>query len=454
MTNTQIAPASQELITPQRDWFDDVPRSGKRPLLAGYAILIFGFFGFGGWAATAPIDGAVVASGVFVATSQNKIIQHLEGGIIEEILVAEGQIVERDQPLVRLQDTNAQSDLKRLKIRQAQLIAMDARLHAEAAGDKVVTYPKTLMAAPISDDIRAVLKSQDAIFTARQQKLVNEIEILKKSIAAFKQRINGNQAQLTSATEQHVLITEELMGKKKLFQAGLVRKPEYFALKRAHANMFGEMGRRQSEIGDTNERIAGTLSQIQRVRNIAIQTAVEERHQIDGELKDIRERIKSAESVLGRIEIKAPVRGIVVKLHYHTAGGVIRPGNNILALLPMGDELVIEARIRPEDIDIVTTGQLANVRLTALSQRVTPMVPGNVIYVSADSLPNEAERFKNDNVYIARVKLDAKEVGKIKGFLPTPGMPTEVYIKTGERTFFQYLMQPVLDTVSRAFREA
>ncbi len=454
MAHKSLTSAARDLTAEQRDWYADVPRSGRKPLLTGYTILIIGVFGFGGWAATAPIDGAVVASGVFVATSQNKIIQHLEGGIIDEILVKEGQIVERNQPLVRLKDTNAQSDLKRLKIRQAQLMATDARLRAEAAGLDLVNYPDLLRTASVSEDVDTTLKTQDAIFAARKHKLGNDVAILEQSIASFKQRIKGNKAQLTSAMSQKNLIAEELAGKRRLYEAGLVRKPEYFALKRAHANMVGEMGRRQSEIGDLTERIAGAIEQISRVKNTAIQTAVEERHQIEAELKDLKERVKSAESVLGRIEIRAPVRGIIVKLNYHTAGGVIRPGNNILALLPMGDELVIEARIRPQDIDIVTTGQLANIRLTALSQRVTPMIAGSVIYVSADAIPNEADRFKNDNVYIARVKLDAEEAAKIKGFLPTPGMPTEVYIKTGERTFFQYLMQPVLDTVSRAFREA
>ncbi len=455
MTSTELTTAKDNLPAQEQDWFSEVPRSGRAPLLAGYATLFFGVFGFGAWAGTAPIDGAVVASGVFVATSQNKIVQHLEGGIIDQILIKEGQIVEEGQTLVRLKNTNALADLKRLKIRQAQLRAMDARLRSEAKGfQDLVSYPKDIAATDLAPDVRAIMRTQNEIYKARREKLENEVAIHKQTIAAYKQRIKGNEAELNSVSQQRKIVEEELKGKQQLLKAGLVRKPEYFALKRAHANMTGEIGRRTFDVADTKERIAGTLAQIERVKNIAVQTAVEERLTIEGELKDIRERITSAESVLKRIEIKAPVRGIVVKLHYHTAGGVIGPGNSILALLPMGDELVIEARIRPEDIDIVSTGQLANVRLTALSQRVTPMVPGSVVYVSADALPNDTTRLSDDNVYVARVQLDAEEAAKIQNFLPTPGMPSEVYIKTGERTFFQYLMQPVFDSFTRAFREA
>lgn len=436
------------------EWFSDVPRNGRRPALLGYAVLFFGVFGFSAWSSTAPIDGAVVASGTFVATSQNKVVQHLEGGIIDEILSKEGQIVEKGQTLIRLKDTKARADLKRLNIRQAQLQAMDARLKAEAIGfSEKVDYPTDLIGKSSSRDVRAVIDTQNAIFRARRHKLDNEIAILNQSIAAYRQRIKGNAHQLKSSERQLKIIELELKGKTKLLNAGLVRKPEYFSLLRAKANLTGEIGRRQSDMHDAEERIIGTKAQIARARNIAIQTAVEERLGIEGELKDIRERIKGAQSVLTRVAVKSPVKGIVVKLNYHTAGGVIRPGNDILALLPLGDELVIEARIRPEDIDVVTTGQEANVRLTALNQRLTPIVPGNVIYVSADSLPNETNSLSKDNVYIARIKLDKNEANKIGGFLPTPGMPTEVYIKTGTRTFFQYLMQPIMDTVSRAFRE-
>lgn len=434
-------------------WYADVPRSSFVPALAGYSILIFGVFGFGAWAATAPIDGAVVAPGVFVATTQNKIIQHLEGGIISDISVKEGERVRAGQTLVKLDPTNASADLLRLKLRRAQLRATDARLTAEAGEKSRIEFPNDLLEKSHDTDVKAALNSETAIFVANRRKLNNEIEILNRSIAAFHQRIDGDKFRLESAKRQQALVEEELVGKTKLLKSGLIRKPEYLAVQRVHANIVGEVGHRKSEIDDARERIKGTHEQIARARSVAISEAVEERKRISGELKDLRERITAAQDVLQRVEIKAPVDGIVVKLEYHTSGGVVRPGTNILSLLPVGDELVIESRIRPQDIDNLRIGQDAIVRLTALNQRVTPMIPARVTYVSADSVPDEQDRL-GDNVYVTRVQLDGVEISKLENFLATPGMPAEVYIKTGQRTFFEYLMQPVADTLARAFRES
>ena len=178
-------------------------------------------------------------------------------------------------------------------------------------------------------------------------------------------------------------------------------------------------------------------------------------HENRGELVDVRERMLGAKGVLDRTRILAPVSGIVVKLRYHTQGGVVEAGKNIMELLPINDELIIEARLRPQDIDSVKHGQKAMVRLTALSQRITPMISGDVIYLSADTLADEkkSQQVGPTDIYIVRVKLNSEERRKIPDFSPTPGMPAEVYIKTSERTFFQYIVKPIQDSMSRAFRE-
>ena len=186
---------------------------------------------------------------------------------------------------------------------------------------------------------------------------------------------------------------------------------------------------------------------------MAVQQAVEDLQTNANELKDVGERITAARRVVAGLDIIAPVAGVVVKLNYFTVGGVIRPGNDILALLPLGDELIIEVNVRPQDIDHVKIGQEALVRLPALNQRLTPMLPGNVTYVSADAIPNEKKQ-NADNIYIAHIQLDAAMARQVRNFTPTPGMPAEVFIKTGQRTFFEYLVKPVRDTMSRAFRES
>ena len=172
-------------------------------------------------------------------------------------------------------------------------------------------------------------------------------------------------------------------------------------------------------------------------------------------LNDVRERIRSARAVVERVNIAAPVPGIVVKLRYHTSGGVIEAGKSIMELLPIREELIIEASVQPKDIDSVKLGQKANVRLTALNRRITPMVAGEVVYVSADSVEDESMRVsERKGIYLVRVRLTPDDVTKIPQFVPTPGMPAEVYIKTAERTFLEYLTKPIRDSMTRAFRES
>jgi HlyD family secretion protein len=261
--------------------------------------------------------------------------------------------------------------------------------------------------------------------------------------------------QLAGVRRQIKLVEEEIQAKEILLRTGLVRKPEVLALQRAQASLEGEVGRLIGEIGDAKERIARSLEQVTGVRRTAIKAAVEQLHEVRGELVDVRERLGAAKGVLDRITIVAPVKGVVVKLRYHTQGGVIEPGKNILEILPLQDELIIEGRIRPQDIDNVRRGQHAMVRLNALNHRTTPMIAGEVIYVSADVLPDEKKspQLGPGDIYIARIKLNAAEAATIPSFVPTPGMPVEIYIKTGERTFFQYLARPIQDSMSRAFRE-
>jgi membrane fusion protein, type I secretion system len=435
-----------------QQWFAQVPRSGTVQARLGYGILAVWMLGFAAWGGTAPIEGAVVAPGLFVATTQNKIVQHLEGGIIRDILVREGQRVEAGQTLFRLDDTSAKADAVRLEQRLSNLTAIEARLAAEAAQQANVTFPQQLVRRASEPEVGALLAGQLSIFEARFKKLEKEVAIQLTTIAGHKFSIAGDTARIDSLQTQLALVEEELDGKTELYQRGLVRKPDYMALQRMQANLRGELKRYHSEVGQSRERIATAEEQIDRARTAAVQAAAEEMQTVAADFKDTRERLAAARGVLGRLDIVAPVAGVIVKLHYHTPGGVIRPGNNILELLPVQDEQVIEINVRPQDIDNVKQGQEAVVRLTALNQRVTPLISGKVAYVSADAVPNERKQAA-DNVYIARINIDAESTRAIKDFVPTPGMPAEVYVKTGQRTFFEYLLKPVKDTMTRAFRE-
>lgn len=435
------------------NWYADIPMSARWPTVTGFAILGGAIFGFAAWANTAPMDGAVISRGSFVVTGQNKIIQHLEGGIIEKILVREGDRVDAGQTLIKLGETGHKAKLRRLSLRYARLLAARARLNAQSRKEDKLVFPEILLKQDSDPDIRHIISVQKFAFETHLNTMRNDIDILERSIASFRHRVTGAEAQLAAARTQLKHVKSELEGKAKLYGKGLLGKPQILAVRRAEAQITGEIGKLIAQADDGRERIRKAEQQIVRVRNMGVEKAVDELHQTEAEMQDVRERITAARDVLKRVNIAAPVAGIVIKMRYHTPGGVIEPGNDILELLPLGDELIIQAHIRPQDIDNVKRGQDAIIRLTALNQRITPMVPGKVIYVSADTLPNEEQRTKDD-VYIARVKLDKFEVEKMANFQATPGMPVEIYIKTGERTFFEYLLQPVFDSMQRAFRES
>lgn len=437
-------------------WYDTLPRSTKLPTIGGMLIMAAVLMGFGVWGNMAPIAGAVVASGVFVATGQNKIIQHFEGGVIREIYVREGDIVEPGQILLELDETAARAELQRLFLRRIRLSAIDARLQAEMREEPEITFPSEVANAPAnSPDVKEIVDSQKMTFTARRNNMNSDIKSINESIRALEERVQGSRVQLDAVKRQIVLLDEEIETKDRLVQAGLVRKPELMVLQRSKANLEGEVGRIMGDIGDAKERIARAVEQINGVRKTAIKTAVEQMHEVRGELADVRERMLSAKGVLDRVRVTAPVSGVVVKLRYHTRGGVVEAGKNIMELLPLKDELIIEARLRPQDIDSVRRGQKAMVRLTALNQRISPMVSGDVIYLSADTLADEkkSQQVGPTDIYLVRVKLNNEEAMVLPDFSPTPGMPAEVYIKTSERTFFQYIVRPIHDSMSRAFRE-
>jgi HlyD family secretion protein len=332
---------------------------------------------------------------------------------------------------------------------------MEARLRAEADELPTVRFPDEIVALEKNPDVAAIIDSQRLTFEARRKSADTEIASLKDGISAIRERIDGANAQTAAVRQQVALLEEEIESKKTLLATGLVRRPEVLVLQRTHANLIGEIGRLKGELGDAKERISRTNEQISGVRKAAVKTAVEQLHEVLAELTDVRERIRSAQGVLDRVRISAPVKGVVVKLRYHTSGGVIEAGKTIMEILPLKEELIIEVRVRPQDIDHVKRGQEAMIRLTALNRRVTPMASGKVIYVSADALPNEKSGTPQNasDIYVARVELDAVAASAIKDFHATPGMPAEVYIKTSDRTFLEYVARPLRDSMARAFRE-
>jgi len=445
----------KQIVYVAGDWYDDVPRDIRKPIIIGMSILVFGLCGFFLWASLAPIQGAVVASGNFVATGENKVVQHLEGGVIREILVREGDIVEQGQVLVRLDPTDPQALLSRLKLREYRALALRARLNAEIAEKNETEFPSELTQMTDSQEVQAIIEGQRKEFNARHDNLTFTVGTIQQGIASIRESISGNETQAQAVQRQLKLIVEELEGKRDLYLKGYVRKPEYLALERAEAGLQGQLGQLTSAVSDAKERISREEQRILQTRTELIRGATEQLRGVEADLDDMRERIRVAENANSRIEIKAPVRGAIIKMFHHTPGGVIGAGKEVLELLPLDESLIIEARVRPQDIESVHRGQDALVRLTAMNQRVTPMVPGKITYVSADALPDEKATRQGlaANTFVVRVAIDEDQIRKVPNFRSTPGMPAEVYAKTNERTFLTYLLKPVFDSFERAFRE-
>ncbi|WP_371744570.1 HlyD family type I secretion periplasmic adaptor subunit [Nordella sp. HKS 07] len=421
----------------------------SRPMVAGLMAIALFIGGGGIWAATAPLSGAVIAPGVIIASGENNTVAHLEGGIIDQLLVHEGDIVTQGQVLIRLSLTAAQANLDRLVDQYNTLRAMLTRLEAERDGLEAVTFPADLST---SDNPRtqSILKGQVAEFNARRDSLASELAIYQKQIESTKEQIVGFKAQKQSADQQLELIQTETADVQRLFDQGLAPKTRLLALKRTAAQLIGVQGDITAKMAEADQQIAETESRILNAHKDWMEKTVTQLRGVEVEAGDFGERVKAARDIADRIEIKAPVRGVIVKLFYNTPGGVIAPGQPVLELLPIDKALQVEARLNPDDINIVAPGGKAQLRFPSLRKRVIPTVSGEIVYVSADRLIDRATQLP---YYTVRVKPAEELPPEFDQIRLLPGMPVEVFVETGERTFLNYLVGPITETFARAFRE-
>jgi HlyD family type I secretion membrane fusion protein len=421
-----------------------------RPLLAAVIIILIFFGGFGAWAVLAPLDSAALAPGRVTVASNRKTVQHLEGGIVKELLVKEGDAVAGDQVLIRLDDTQARARLELLRSRYDTLLATEARLTAEQAFAAEIRFPESLSSRRDQPQVAKILDAEKALFEARQRSTEGRIHIFHKRMDQLKKEISGLQAQLAAEDEQLVLVKDERASFDILFKKGYVGKARLLALKRQEAELKGDRGDHVGLIAKARQRIGETELQIIDLKNNILNQVVSSLRDTQAELVDVSERLKAAEDILVRTDIRAPQAGIVMGLNVHTEGGVIAPRQRLLDIVPKGDTLVIEAQVTPNDIDVVHAGLPAQVRLTAFKQRNTPMLDGKLTRISADSFTDERS---GASYFLARVTIDAAELKKLDGRELYPGMGAEVMIKTGKRTTMDYILAPLTDSLRRAFRE-
>lgn len=429
-------------------WERDLPASLKWIRLAGYAAIgaLAAIFGY--WASTAPLSGAALAPGVVAAAGRNIMIQHLDGGIVQTILVDEGGRVSAGQRLLVLDPTEAEMQLNRLMQQWATYQAMISRLTAERDGlDMLPAIPKAPF--PMEPD-ESAWEDQRKEFGARLSRYHSERKILRQRLATFKEARNGLVAQQQAVAEQLDVMADELERKKALVDKGLTNRFEYTQILRNRADLVGQQGVAASEVASTDTQRLEALEQLERLATQRVEEAVTKLNEVRASLADVEEQLHAALTTVERTVIRAPVDGIVVSSVYNSKGSVIGPGEKVMEILPTTQKLIVDARLRPQDIDTVKVGQSARLRLSALNMRLTPEVNGEVALVSADRLIDQTTQ---EPYYRARVQISDDLPASVSRDQIYPGMPVEVFINTGDRTFFEYLARPIFDSFNRAFTE-
>lgn len=445
-----ISPPTQTDTPPTRP-----ERYAAGPITFGLwsIVVVFGFIGV--WATLAPLDSAAVARATVVVDSNKKTIQHLEGGIIDKILVKEGDVIKKGDPLIRLNETSARARVGMLKNQFYVAKAAEARLHAERNEKEDITFPEEL--TKLSSDpqeaksVNEAMETQKRMFVSRGDTLESELKILDQRIKQSEEEIAGLNSQEKSAKEQIAFLDEEIDTVKKLLASGNAMKPRLLALQREQSELTGKRGEYVAMIARARQTIG--QSEIEKIskKNEDIDQVNKEMRDTQAKLADIGEKLRASDDILERIVIVAPQDGKVNDLQYHTVGGVIPPGGKVLDIVPQQDKMVVDAQVAPQDIHNVRDGLKARVRLTAYKSRRVPILEGHVTNVSADKFTDQRT---GQTYYTARVELDQHQLDKLVEHVQLyPGMPAEALILTGRRTALSYFMSPLKDSMRRAFRE-
>jgi HlyD family secretion protein/epimerase transport system membrane fusion protein len=390
-----------------------------------------------------------LAPGVLAPVQGKKVVQHLEDGIIAELSVHDGDIVEVGRSLVVLENVQARANHDALQQQRWSLLAKQARLQAESEGRSEIDWPFELK--PTNPNIATIIDGQRMVFETRATDLITRKNILHQRIDQLSEQIKGIEAQVDSASGQLELIAEELQGKEILLRQGLMPKPEYLRLKRTKVEIEGRRGEYIAQIAKARQEISEAQLQIVKAGAERATQVASESDSVRADLTSTVEKMRSSEDVLKRTLVTAPVSGTVVNLNFKTIGGVIEKGRPILEIVPSNDALVIEARVTPLDVKAVHTGLDAQIHFKAYSSRSTPRVPGTVQSVSADRLLDNST---NQPYYLVKVNVDREAMSRLAPNVKLiPGMPADVLIITEHRTMFDYLFQPFLEAFRRSFHE-
>jgi len=417
------------------------------PKKLGMLLFLVVFGVFGGWATLAPIEGAAHAPGIVSVKSYKKLVEHFEGGIVSEIRVDDGDQVNAGDTLIVLDSTQALAQLRSAQSRYTALLAREARLKAERDSLESVVYPQTLL-----DDAEAAIEidSQNQIFVTSKKSRDGSREVLEQRISQLQSRIRGLKSQQVSKQAIADSWAEEIADIKTLLDRGFADKQHIRELERNHVSLLGEVAELETTISEAEIQTGETRLQVLQLDKDFQNEIVSILGDMQTELADLRQRIFALEDVVRRTEIKAPVDGVATGLQVHTIGAVIEPGTPVLDIVPQSEELVIEARVSPLDIDRVALNQDVSIRFPSFSGRTTPVLDGRVFTISADS---QVDQVTGASYYEARIEIIPESLKYLESQILVQGMPADAFISTGSRTLLQYLFKPLSDGLARSLIE-
>ncbi|GLS20272.1 HlyD family type I secretion periplasmic adaptor subunit [Labrys miyagiensis] len=425
-------------------------RSIRLHLVVGLVIVLILAGGLGGWASTAQISGALIVSGSVVVDSNIKKVQHPTGGVVGEVRVRDGDVVKAGDIVVRLDDTLTKASLAIVSKNLNGLWAREARLEAEQQGADRIVFPAALLDQLPNPEVAAVMVSETKLFDVRSIGRSGQKAQLGERITQLNEEIRGLAAQEDAKTQEIGLVEKELEAVRTLYAKKLVEISRITSVEREAARLSGERAQLTAARAQAKGKIAETELQIIQVDKDVVSEVSKDLRETNDQIGEAVERKIAAEDQLRRVDIRAPQDGMVLQSVVHTVGGVISAGDAIMLIVPQSDNLSVEAKVNPQDIDQVQIGQKTLLRFSAFNQRTTPELNATVSRVSPDTTPDQRT---GQSYYTIRVSIPPQEIARLGDLKIIPGMPVETFVQTGDRTMLAYLIKPLRDQLMRAFRE-
>jgi epimerase transport system membrane fusion protein len=417
---------------------------------AGIGAILVLVLAVAAWSALAPVSGAVIAPGAVKVDMYRRTVQHQEGGIVDEILVRDGSRVKAGDPLIVLKDVKVEAGMEVVLTQLDGEIAKSARLQAEQAWAEKVTFPADLRARASQPRIADLLRRESELFRARRDSYRAQVDLIRRQIKDTENEIVARRAQIKADQASLRLQQEELDSNKKLLKEGFISNVRILTLERNLADIAARLSEHEADLATAQSRGSELRLKEVNLRTTMMQDAANEMRQSTVQILDLRERLRPLQDAATRQRITAPIAGEVVGLKFTTLGAVIGPRDPILDIVPENIELIVEGRVRPEDVNYVHMGAEADVRLTSFRQRITPVVDGSVIYLSADRIEDRDQRTA---YYVVHVRVTPEALAKAGDLKLQAGMPAELFIKTAPRSALMYVIDPVAGFLQRSLRE-